>query len=57
MVAFPNGKFKDQVDAPSGAFNRLISGPVYNLCGAALLTEIKIGKGVPMPIFCEWSDY
>ena len=31
MVSFPNGKFKDQVDACSGAFNRLISGPVYNL--------------------------
>jgi predicted phage terminase large subunit-like protein len=31
MVSFPNGKFRDQVDACSGAFNRLISGPVYNL--------------------------
>jgi predicted phage terminase large subunit-like protein len=36
MVSFPNGKFKDQVDACSGAFNRLISGPVYNLWGGAL---------------------
>ena len=36
MVSFPNGKFKDQVDACSGAFNRLISGPVYNLSGGAL---------------------
>ena len=34
MVSFPNGKFKDQVDACSGAFNRLISGPVYNLYDA-----------------------
>ena len=36
MVSFPNGKYKDQVDACSGAFNRLISGPVYNLWGGAL---------------------
>lgn len=36
MVSFPNGKFKDQVDACSGAFSRLISGPVYNLWGGAL---------------------
>jgi predicted phage terminase large subunit-like protein len=26
MVSFPNGKYRDQVDACSGAFNRLISG-------------------------------
>jgi predicted phage terminase large subunit-like protein len=31
MQSFPNGKYKDQVDACSGAFNRLVSGPVYNL--------------------------
>ena len=36
MVSFPNGKYRDQVDACSGAFNRLISGPVYNLWGGAL---------------------
>jgi predicted phage terminase large subunit-like protein len=36
MVSFPNGKFRDQVDACSGAFNRLISGPVYNLFGGAV---------------------
>jgi predicted phage terminase large subunit-like protein len=29
--SFPNGKFKDQVDAASGAFARLTSKPVYNL--------------------------
>ena len=34
MISFPNGKYRDQVDACSGAFNRLISGPVYNLWGA-----------------------
>jgi predicted phage terminase large subunit-like protein len=31
MESFPNGKYCDQVDACSGAFNRLISGPAYNL--------------------------
>ena len=36
MISFPNGKYRDQVDACSGAFNRLISGPVYNLWGGAL---------------------
>jgi predicted phage terminase large subunit-like protein len=36
MVSFPNGKYRDQVDACSGAFNRLISGPVYNLFGGAV---------------------
>jgi hypothetical protein len=36
MVSFPNGKYRDQVDACSGAFNRLISGPSYNLWGGAL---------------------
>ena len=34
LVSFPNGKYKDQVDASSGAFNRLVSGPVYNLYSA-----------------------
>jgi predicted phage terminase large subunit-like protein len=34
MVSFPNGKYRDQVDACSGAFNRLISGPIYNLYDA-----------------------
>jgi predicted phage terminase large subunit-like protein len=29
--AFPNGKYKDQVDAASGAFARLTGKPVYNL--------------------------
>jgi predicted phage terminase large subunit-like protein len=36
LEAFPNGKFRDQADASSGAFNRLISGPVYNLFGGAV---------------------
>ena len=36
MESFPNGKYRDQVDACSGAFNRLISGPVYNLFGGAV---------------------
>jgi predicted phage terminase large subunit-like protein len=36
MVSFPNGKYRDQVDSCSGAFNRLISGPIYNLFGGAL---------------------
>ena len=35
MEAWPNGKYKDQVDACSGAFNRIVSGPVYNLFGGA----------------------
>ena len=34
MVSWPNGKYRDQVDACSGAFNRLVSGPVYNLYDA-----------------------
>jgi|ERR1700730_3888911 len=29
--SFPNGRFKDQVDAAAGAFARLTSKPVYNL--------------------------
>jgi predicted phage terminase large subunit-like protein len=29
--SFPNGKFKDQIDAASGAFARLTREPVYNL--------------------------
>ena len=29
--SFPSGKFKDQIDAASGAFTRLTSKPVYNL--------------------------
>ena len=36
MVSFPNGKYRDQVDACSGAFNRLVSGPIYNLFGGAV---------------------
>ena len=28
---FPSGKFKDQIDAASGAFARLTREPVYNL--------------------------
>jgi predicted phage terminase large subunit-like protein len=36
MQSFPNGKYRDQVDACSGAFNRLVSGPVYNLFGGAV---------------------
>ncbi len=36
MESFPQGKFRDQVDACSGAFNRIVSGPVYNLFGGAL---------------------
>ena len=34
MDSFPNGKYRDQVDACTGAFNRLVSGPVYNLYSA-----------------------
>ena len=35
MQSFPNGKYRDQVDACSGAFNRLVSGPIYSLFGGA----------------------
>jgi predicted phage terminase large subunit-like protein len=31
MEGFPNSKYRDQVDACSGAFNRLIAGTLYNL--------------------------
>jgi predicted phage terminase large subunit-like protein len=31
MESFPNGKYRDQVDAASGAFNRLTLGPSYSL--------------------------
>lgn len=34
--SFPNGKRKDRVDSSSGAFNRLVSGPVYNLFGGCV---------------------
>jgi predicted phage terminase large subunit-like protein len=33
MESFPSGKYRDQVDACSGAFNRLALGPSYNLFG------------------------
>jgi predicted phage terminase large subunit-like protein len=29
--AWPNGRYRDQIDACSGAFNRLTGRPVYNL--------------------------
>jgi predicted phage terminase large subunit-like protein len=35
MEAFPQGKFRDQVDACTGAFNRLTAGPAYDLFGGA----------------------
>ena len=31
MQSFPNGKYRDQVDACSGAFNRLVAASTYNL--------------------------
>lgn len=31
MESFPNGRYCDQCDACSGAFNRLVSGPRYSL--------------------------
>ena len=36
MESFRSGKYRDQVDACSGAFNRLALGPGYNLFGGAL---------------------
>jgi predicted phage terminase large subunit-like protein len=33
--SFPSGKYRDQVDAASGAFNRLALGPSYSLWGPA----------------------
>jgi predicted phage terminase large subunit-like protein len=35
MESFPSGKYRDQVDACSGAFNRLALGPSYNLYSGA----------------------
>jgi predicted phage terminase large subunit-like protein len=35
MESFPNGRYRDQCDACSGAFNRLVSGPRYNLFSGA----------------------
>ena len=31
LEQFPRGKFRDQVDASTGAFNRLVGGSSYNL--------------------------
>ena len=31
MESFPNGKYRDQVDACSGAFNRLVSATIYDI--------------------------
>jgi predicted phage terminase large subunit-like protein len=31
LEQFPSGKFRDQVDASTGAFNRLVSRSSYNL--------------------------
>lgn len=36
LETFPMGKARDQVDASSGAFNRLIAGPSYNLWAPGL---------------------
>jgi predicted phage terminase large subunit-like protein len=33
MESFPSGRYRDQVDAASGAFNRLALGPTYSLWG------------------------
>jgi phage terminase large subunit-like protein len=35
MESFPSGKYRDQVDACSGAFNRLALGPSYDLFSGA----------------------
>jgi predicted phage terminase large subunit-like protein len=35
MESFPSGKYRDQVDACCGAFNRLTQGPTYSLWGGA----------------------
>src|SRR5262245_28471737 len=35
MESFPSGKYRDQIDACSGAFNRLVGGSTYNLDGLA----------------------
>ena len=31
LESFPSGKYRDQTDAASGAFNRLVLGPTYSL--------------------------
>src|SRR5262249_24264566 len=31
MESFPNGKYRDQIDACSGAFNRLVSATIYDI--------------------------
>ena len=31
MESFPNGKYRDPVDACSGAFNRLVAATSYNI--------------------------
>ena len=36
MESFPSGKYRDQVHACCGAFNRLISGHSYNLFAPGL---------------------
>jgi predicted phage terminase large subunit-like protein len=46
MQSFPNGKYRDQVDACSGAFNRLVSGPIYNLFGGAVDRSPRPGRRV-----------
>jgi predicted phage terminase large subunit-like protein len=35
LESFPSAKYRDQVDACTGAFNRLALGPTYNLFGGA----------------------
>jgi predicted phage terminase large subunit-like protein len=35
LESFPAGKYRDQTDACSGAFNRLALGPSYRLWGSA----------------------
>jgi phage terminase large subunit-like protein len=35
MQSFPSGKYRDQVDAASGAFNRLVLGSTYSLWNGA----------------------
>jgi predicted phage terminase large subunit-like protein len=31
MESFPSGKYRDQIDACSGAFNRLVSATTYDI--------------------------
>jgi hypothetical protein len=47
MESFPSGRYRDQVDAASGAFNRLALGPTYPQIAPSSPSPSMIGELLP----------